>query len=184
MKQMKYRQRAILQDVLIVLFAAVALFGALLTVLSLIPEPAGLTVRERVTVSSARVNPEEKTYHVEARGKLRNTSDRTITVTRVTVTAGRNGRTVTLELTEPFTLPPRTDYDLMLTGDAEQSVSGTADITAVVDGETVALRNPAEAPLAATLVPLAVTILFGVLAWRAVRVRRYLAEERRLQKST
>lgn len=48
MKQpMSLRKRTVLQDVLLVLFSAVTLFSALLTVLSLIPEPAGLSVRER-----------------------------------------------------------------------------------------------------------------------------------------
>lgn len=180
MKQpMSLRKRTVLQDVLLVLFAAVTLFSALLTVLSLIPEPAGLSVRERVTVSSARVNMEEECFQVESRGRLRNTSDRSVQVERVTVTVGgKNG--ITLEVTEPFTLPARADYDLILSGTAAHAVEGTPEITAVVDGKTVSLRNPADTPLAATLVPLAFLILFGILTLRAVRVRRYLAQEAKL----
>ena len=133
MKQpMSLRKRTVLQDVLLVLFAAVTLFSALLTVLSLIPEPAGLSVRERVTVSSARVNMEEERFQVESRGRLRNTSDRSVQVERVTVTVGgKNG--ITLEVTEPFTLPARADYDLVLSGTAAHAV-GTS--RAIQLGET------------------------------------------------
>lgn len=47
MKQpMNLKKRTALQIVLVVVFVAAALFSALLTVLSLIPERAGLAVRE------------------------------------------------------------------------------------------------------------------------------------------
>lgn len=179
MKQMDLKLRTHLQTLLVVLFAALALFGAFLTVLSLIPEADGLTVRETVTVTASRVNADGAEWQLEARGRLRNTADKTIRVERITLTV-KGSATATLELTEPFTLAPRADYDLILVGTAPHATEGRPEITATVDGDEVYLRNPAETPLAATLIPLALTVLFAILTLRAVKTRRYLAEEARL----
>ena len=180
MKQpMELKKRIILQDVLLVLFLAAALFSALLTVLSLIPARAGLSVREEVTASAARVSMEEgAAWQVEARGRLRNTADHAITVERITVTV-KGSPDVVLEVTEAFTLPPRADYDLLLSTTSSRAAEGVPEITAVVDGQSVFLLIPANTRLAATLLPLALAILFGILSWRAVRVRLYLQEERK-----
>lgn len=177
MKQsMSLKKRTLLQDALILLFAGVALFSVLLTVLSLIPERAGLTVHEEVTATAARVSAEDSVWTVEARGRLRNTANHAVAVEKITVTV-KGSPDVVLEMTEPLTLRPREDYDLVLSVTSDRAAEGIPELTAVVDGKEVYLRNPADTPLAATLVPLALAILFGILAYRAVRVRIYLHEE-------
>lgn len=176
MNEMKFKKRCLLQDALIFLFGVAALFSALLTVLSLIPEQKGLSVRETITVTASRVSVENATWQLEARGRLRNTSDNTISVERITLKVSGT-HDVTLELAEPFTLSPREDYDLRLSATSVYATEGTPEVTAVVDGRSVYLRNPSNTPLLATVFPLALTVLFTVLSVRAVRVRLYLREE-------
>lgn len=180
MKQpMSLKKRTVIQDVLVVLFVAVALFSVLLTVLSLIPERAGLVVREEVVATSARVSIDEDLWQVSVRGRLRNTSDKPVTVTGLTITVKGSSDTK-LTSDKVFTLAPREDYDLMLSGVLDHAVDGTPEVTAVVDGASVYLRNPADTPLIATLFPLVFAILFSVLSVRAVKVLRLLLQEARM----
>lgn len=181
MKQsMSLKKRTLLQDLLVLLFTGAALFSVLLTVLSLIPEPAGLTVREEVIATAARISAEDAVWTVEVRGRLRNTAGHAVTAECITVTV-KGSPDVVLKTAAPLTLQPREDYDLMLTVTSDRAAEGIPEITALVDGREVYLRNPADTPLAATLVPLTLAVLFGILAWRAVRVRIYLHEEAKIK---
>ena len=95
MKQpMNLKKRTALQIVLVVVFVAAALFSALLTVLSLIPERAGLVVREEITATSARVSADENIWQISVRGRLRNTSDEPITVEGLVITVKGSPDTV------------------------------------------------------------------------------------------
>lgn len=184
MKQtMNLEKRTVIQVLLVVLFVAVSLFFALLTVLSLIPERSGLTVREEVVASSARLGMDEEIWRVEVRGRLRNTSDTSVTMEKLTVTVKGSPDTV-LELSTPVTIAPREDFDLVLTGTADHAVEGSPELTAVLDGRSVYLRNPAYTPLAATVFPLAFAILFTVLSVRAIKVLLLLCEERKRKQET
>lgn len=180
MKQpMNLKKRTVLQGAAVVLFVAAALFSALLTVLSLIPARTGLTVREKVTVASSLVSAEGETRQLSVRGRLRNTSDRAVTVEALEITLKGSPDTV-LRLDEPFTVGPREDYDLMLSAVADHAADGTPELTATIDGVSVYLRNPADTPLIATVFPLAFAILFTILSVRAIRVLILLREERKM----
>lgn len=172
---MELKKRTLLQDVLLILFGAGTLFCLLLTLLAVIPEPAGLRVREELTATSSQMDADGKVWLLEVRGKLKNTSDRTVTADSLTVTVG--GETLTME---GFTLAPRTDMDILLTRETDRSVSGPVEVNATVGGKSEYLRNPGETPLAAVLIPLALTCVLAVLLFRAIRVRIVLAEEKKI----
>ena len=176
---MNLKKRTAIQVVLTVLFVAVTLFSVLLTVLSLIPERTGVEVREEVTVSSARVSADENIWQITVRGRLRNTSDKTVTVEGLTVTAKGSPDTV-LKSDKVFTLAPREDFEIAMGATSDREVSGTPEVTAVVNGESVYLRNPADTPLIATVFPLAFAVLFAILSVRSVKVLLLLSEEARM----
>ncbi len=177
MKQpMNLKKRTALQIVLVVVFVAAALFSALLTVLSLIPERAGLAVREEITATSARVSADENIWQISVRGRLRNTSDEPITVEGLVITVKGSPDTV-LKSDKVFTLAPREDYDLAMGATSDHAADGTPEVTALVNGASVYLRNPADTPLIATLFPLAFAVLFAFLSVRSVKVLRLLLEE-------
>lgn len=181
MKQaMDLKKRTLLQDLLILLFTVCTLFSALLTVLAFAPKSTGLTVWEEVTVAVFPITGDASSLRATARGTLRNTSAKTITVEQLTVTV--NGTPdILLKQTESFTVAPRSDYELVLSATVEGYATGTPTVTAVVDGKNVSLRNAESTSLSAGLIPLALAILCGFLTVRAVQVRRYLQEERHLQ---
>lgn len=172
-QRMELKKRTLLQDVLLVLLGAGTLFCLLLTVLAVIPETTDLRVREELTATSSQMDAEGKVWLLEVRGKLRNTSDRAVTADSLTVTVG--GETLTME---GFTLAPRTDMDILLTQETDRSVSGTVEVSAEIDGTSEYLRNPGNTPLAAVLIPLALTCILAVLLFRAIRLRIVLAEEK------
>ncbi len=181
MSQTDLKKRMILRLVLAILFAGLSLFSLFLTVLSLIPQKDGLTVREEISVTSAPLNADNRVWQIEARGLLRNTSDKTITVEKITVT-GDNG--IILEQTEQFTLTARADYNLAIGTEATEEFDGTPVVTAVVNGKEITLRNAVNTPLLATVFPLALAILAGYLAYRSVLVYRCLLQEKALTEKT
>lgn len=179
-RPMSLKARTVLQDLLILLFTACTLFLALLTVLAFAPRSTGLAVWDEVTVTVFPVTGDASSLRATARGTLRNTSGKVITVERLTITV--NGKPdIVLEQTEPFTVAPRSDYELLLSAAVENEADGAPAVTAVIDGKTVYLRNTESTSLTAGLIPLALAILCGFLTIRAVQVRRYLQEEKHLQ---
>ena len=174
------------QDLLIGVLAVLTLFFALLSVLALIPADTDVVISETVTVSSDRWTPlgdPDTRYHVTASGVLRNRTDKELTVEKLIIPVDNNGGlNDPLELTmENIVIKPR---DVMpfttVPAESDKNCEYIGEITAIVNGEEIFLRNPADTDLSAVILPLLLTALAAFFLVWACKVRYYMAQEDRM----
>ena len=162
------------QNLLIAVLAIATLFFALLLVLSLIPANTDVRIQREIEVSSFEVEASETSdsewrYLVTAEGSLRNTTDQELIVERIVIPVSNdsfnNGKSMELQ-TENIVLPPMTEVDITVQGEGDADYRFVGEVTAVVNGQELFLRNPADTELAAILVPLMLTCVFAFSPYR------------------
>lgn len=169
------------QNLLIAGLALLTLFFALLSVLAVLPAETDVEIRETVHVSSSPLSADASSvYLVSVTGALRNTTNREITVERLTVPV-ENGSFVgkqTRELVqEGIVIPPFGQVSLSVTGEGLADYRYVGEVTAVWDGEEHFLRNPAEKELSSAILPVLLTVIAVFFLIRACKVRYYMAQE-------
>lgn len=177
------------QNLLIAVLAIATLFFALLLVLSLIPANTDVRIQREIEVSSFEVEASETSdsewrYLVTAEGSLRNTTDQELIVERIVIPVSNdsfnNDKSMELQ-TENIVLPPMTEVDITVQGEGDADYRFVGEVTAVVNGQELFLRNPADTELAAILVPLMLTCVFAFFTVQACRRRYYMAQEDRME---
>jgi len=175
------------QNLLIAALAVLTAFCAVISVLSLIPVDDVVEIREEIRVSTSRLNAANDAnglYLVEFSGALRNTTDREITVEKLTVTAKSTGAEAPIVFTvENVVIPERTTVTVSSSMGAKELYNRVGEVTATVNGETVSLRNPAQADLGIALVPIALTLISAFFLVRSCKIRFYMAQEDRADKA-
>lgn len=171
------------QNVLIAVLALVTLFFAVLTVMAMIPAETDVEISETITVSSSRLNAldeEVGAYVVEASGMLRNTTGNIITVSRLSIPAdGFDSKQAPVILTaENIVIPPRSSVAVIASAAASENCHKTGEITALIDGDLVFLRNPADISAVSVLIPLFLALVAGFFCFRACQIRYYMAQEK------
>jgi len=174
------KKNRIVQTVLIAVFAICTLFSAFVSVLACIPVSTDVEISETVSASASRLsaglNPD---YQIEVMGALRNTTGKTVVVERLEIPLStEDGDATKTVVIENIILPPRSADYLPLTRETlDGAYVKVGEITAVVNGESVFLRNPAEVSLTFSLIPIALTLIFGFFLVRACKVRYYMYQE-------
>lgn len=182
-KAMSLKKACIVKDIQILLWGIVTVFCALLLILESIPvsKDGQITVKERITVSSALINKAQQTYTSAISGMLYNPTDDAIQVENVTVTVKGDeaGREVELD---GFTLMPRTGKEIYEEWQGLDDFSRVTRIVVSVDGERTVVSNTADA----TAERGSVAVLLGLLAVAvillvsAIKGRYYLWQESKL----
>lgn len=171
------------QNLLIAALAVLTAFCAFISILSLIPSNTDVEIREEFRVSTSRLNAVtdgDGLYLVEFSGALRNTTDREITVEKLTVSAKSAGAEEPIVFTkENVVIPERTTVTVSSTMGAKEIYNRVGEVTVTLNGETVSLRNPAQADLGIALVPIALTLISAFFLVRSCKIRYYMAQEDR-----
>ena len=171
------------QNLLIAALAVLTAFCAFISILSLLPANTGVEIREEFRVSTSRlnaVNDGDGLYLVEFNGALRNTTDREITVEKLTVSAKSTGAEVPIVFTkETVVIPARTTITVSASMGAKELYNRVGEVTVTLNGETVSLRNPAQTDLGIALVPIALTLIAAFFLVRSCKIRFYMAQEDR-----
>ena len=177
------------QNILIAVLGIATLFFALLLVLSAIPVTTDVRIHQEITVSAFEVEAAESSdtewrYQVEATGSLRNTTDREVVIERLVIPVSNGSfahrREMELEVTD-LVIPPNTEIDFSAEGTGDADYRYVGEVTAVLDGEEIFLRNPADNGPFAILIPLILTALFAFFTMQSCRRRYYMAQEDRLE---
>ncbi len=175
------RKTCILQDLQIALWGALAVVLILLAILELIPSGgSGLTMKEAFAVSSSQISAGAGSdYVTELGGVLFNPTDETLEIEslKVTVSSGAGSREIDFGA---LTIPPRTAWSLSETWQEGRAYERIYAITATLDGTPEPLENSVRAgSFGASLIFVILLIPVAFLLLRAIKVRRYLAEEMR-----
>ena len=177
-KEKNFKKDCLIKDLQIVLWGLLSLLFAVFLIFECIPtEQARIAVKEPMGVSSALINKTQKNYTCAISGILYNPSDDVVKVDQITVTVkGESaGREVDIE---GFVLPPRTERELYLAWESQDSFTRVVRVVVEVDGESVELTNlqyPVEqGPVLVMGILLALSVLLLV---RAAKGRYYLWQE-------
>lgn len=172
--------RHILQNVWIFLLALLTLGLALLLVLDMIPaNTSGMEVREKVDVSSSLIDTDENTHISSVQGFLRNTTNATIEVEKVTVeVSNRDGVIKILEL-EGGKVQPRTDLEVSCVWEGGVAYDRVTSVTVTVNGEEDLIPNTPRTFIlnASTIVYLVLTAISAFFLVWVCKVRYYMYQE-------
>ena len=173
------------QNIIIAVWAIATLFFAFLSVLALIPTKTDVQIREEIKVSSALFNAQSGEYEVAFSGALKNTTGEEITVERLEVRADGSNREIdqTVIVLENITVPARSTVAVSASAIGLENCDKVEDVSASYNGNTEFLRNPAEINPVGMLIPLAITAVLAFFLVRACKVRAYMAELERSEKS-
>jgi hypothetical protein len=174
------KKNRILQTVLIAVLAICTLGSAFMSILACIPVSTDVEICEIIHASasplSAGLKPD---YEVSVSGQLRNTTSKTVVVERLEIPLEtEKGDASKTMVFESITIPARAtaylpDTRKIMDGD----YSEVGEITAIIGGEEIFLRNPAEVSLTFSLIPLVLTLVLAFLLVRACMVRYYMYQE-------
>lgn len=173
----------ILKDVQIVLWGIVAILCAVLLILESIPvaKAGTISVKERITVSSALINKAQQTYTSAVSGRVYNPSDETVRVDRINITVKGDSAGREVEV-EGFSLPPRTEREIYASWEGLDSFSKVTRVSATVEGDTQVITNANQsAEKGPVVVFFCILVLAVFLLIRAAKGRYYLWQESKLK---
>ncbi len=176
------------QNLLIAGLALLTLFFALLSVLAVLPAETDVEIHETVHVSSSPLSADKSpVYLISVSGVLRNTTNREITVERLTVPVDNGsfvGKQTKELMQEQIVIPAFGQISLSITGEGMVDYRYVREVTAVWDGEEHFLRNPAGTDLSAVILPVLLTVIAVFFLVRACKVRFYMAQEDRMEQTS
>ncbi len=174
------------QNLLIAVLAAATVFFALVSVLALIPVETDVEIREEIRVSSSLVDVDGGIYLVVFEGALRNTTSKTLVVERLMVPVDGSNRQIDAKTftVEGITIPPRGTVTVSASETSMENCTKVGEVEALVDGNSLYLRNPAQIDPVSALIPAVITALLVFFLVRACKVRYYMAQEDKVDLET
>ena len=172
--------RHILQNLLILLLAAICLGLVLLTVLDLIPANAsGLMLSEKITVSSSQIYANEENRISVVRGTFQNPTNATVVIEKAMIVASNaEGAEKLIELTG-ISIPARTDKEIVYSWQEAAAYDRILSITVTVEGEEDLVPNSVSSATVDgfAVVYLILLAIFALLLVWACKVRYYMYQE-------
>ena len=176
----KIMTKHILQNFWILLLALLTLGFAFLLVLDFIPaNPSGMEVREKIDVSSSVINTADHTHISSVQGFLRNATNETITVEKITVeVSNREGLKKIVEV-EGGEVLPRTDMEVAFVWEGGVAYDRVTSVKVTVNGETDLIPNTPKTFIlnASTIVYLILTAVSAFFLIWVCKVRYYMYQE-------
>ena len=173
------KKNRILQTVLVAVLAACTLFFGFIGVLACIPETAELEAVETVRASASKLMADEG-YRIDVVGRVKNTTEKTLVVEGLEILlTDDSGETERVLTTEKLTILPKNTVDVAVSAETDVAFDTVKQVTGLVNGETITLKNAQDVSLATALIPLIVTAVFAFFLVRACKVRYYMMQEDR-----
>ena len=173
------KKNRILQTVLVAVLAACTLFFGFIGVLACIPETAELEAVETVRASASKLMADEG-YRIDVVGRVKNTTEKTLVVDGLEILlTDDSGETERVLTTEKLTILPKNTVDVAVSAETDVAFDTVKQVTGLVNGETITLKNAQDVSLATALIPLIVTAVFAFFLVRACKVRYYMMQEDR-----
>ena len=173
------KKNRILQTVLVAVLAACTLFFGFIGVLACIPETAELEAVETVRASASKLMADEG-YRIDVVGRVKNTTEKTLVVDELKILlTDDSGETERVLTTEKLTILPKNTVDVAVSAETDVAFDTVKQVTGLVNGETITLKNAQDVSLATALIPLIVTAVFAFFLVRACKVRYYMMQEDR-----
>ena len=177
------KKSRVLQTVLISVLAACTLFFGFISVMACIPEPADVEITEPIGASASRVSLESG-YHIEVTGRLKNITDKPMTDARIEILltnqAGEGELTLVME---NQALYPKHELDVKTYQLSDKAYDVIKQVRITAGGEEIVAREVSQNLLASALIPVLVTAVFAFFLVRACRVRYYMMQEDRAERS-
>ncbi len=175
-------KRKVIQDILIGVFAALAMLMLVLTVMDLSPKQReGLVIREAFSVSSSPLQADGSAYESILQGVLANRDGEAVTVARMAVTVSDGEKNYVWE-TGAFEIEKRSNYPIQfkMKGDTDYKV-----VSEIVlydgNGERLALQEDTGTATALGLICAIGFFVFAALTVWAGKVRYYLWQEDKMK---
>lgn len=173
------KKNRILQTVLVAVLAACTLFFGFIGVLACIPETAELEAVETIHASASKLMADEG-YRIDVVGRVKNTTEKTLVVDGLEILlTDDSGETERVLTTEKLTILPKNTVDVAVSAETDVAFDTVKQVTGLVNGETITLKNTQDVSLATALIPLIVTAVFAFFLVRACKVRYYMMQEDR-----
>ena len=173
------KKNRILQTILVAVLAACTLFFGFIGVLACIPETAELEAVETVRASASKLMADEG-YRIDVVGRVKNTTEKTLVVDGLEILlTDDSGETERVLTTEKLTILPKNTVDVAVSAETDVAFDTVKQVTGLVNGETITLKNAQDVSLATALIPLIVTAVFAFFLVRACKVRYYMMQEDR-----
>lgn len=168
-----------LQTLKIVLFAVMTVLLVGLALLQVLPKSTSvLREKEEISVSSALIHAASGTYSTQITGRISNPTDRTVSVSSVTVCIG-NGSIEKEIVLEGFALPAYGEKTLSFTEEGTVCWDRVSSVRITSEDNTeLLLTSDAESSFGVAFLLLAAgTAVAAFLLVHAVAVRVYMAQE-------
>ena len=144
-----------------------------------IPETAELEAVETVRASASKLMADEG-YRIDVVGRVKNTTEKTLVVDELEILlTDDSGETERVLTTEKLTILPKNTVDVAVSAETDVAFDTVKQVTGLVNGETITLKNAQDVSLATALIPLIVTAVFAFFLVRACKVRYYMMQEDR-----